>query len=623
MNVMRRIGHLAVVVCTLLLTASFGAPASADEAALDTSKLPRVAGTTDIYASPSSTIFTTPDPVAETAEATAKVLSDAGWQRYAPPFAEEMKSPTMSLASFKKGAQGLSVFINIAPAQNNATSVTYTAVALTYDLPFPKDATEIKYDPERPHLSCLTAGGIDATSDFFRTELIARGWSPWSEKDRAKAAYADQKTEKGLYAYYVRDQQKLLLMTLATSDGGKTNVKLESVPAEVLAAADKPKPTPPKDVEAATPEAKPADKIGDAIDALAENILKQAQQATADALANMKTRPLKDKAENTASETMVSPLAGSEVPLPLPATAEDVDFDGAGGRLEFNSSSTVKDIAAFYRNEMKSRGWTSPKSVIDQDNMVDLEFHKGEAEVSLTVLKMGTKTNVTAHGTALETQSSAASAEDGEESAAANADAPEKELEADEAGGLPIPKEHSMSGTEKALFRHGANASVPAKLKNVLDFYRRELGKREWKEDTAQADIKTDAAELHYASPEGPAILKLGRRSGETTVELFVREQENARKSGLMPKAGQTKLLFGNILDSAATITIAGKTIKVAGGAGSKAPDGPTLEVPPGKYTYRLKGAGPEEPAEPVEVGADEIWGIMIGPGGVLPLQMY
>lgn len=620
---MRRISHLALVACTLLSTASFGAPAIAEEA-LDTSKLPRVAGTTDIYANPSSTIFTTPDPVEKAAEATAKVLGDAGWQRYAPPFAEEMKSPAMSLASFKKGAQGLSVFINVAPAQNNATSVTYTAVALAHDLPFPNDATEIKYDPERPYLSCVTANRLDATSDFFRTELIARGWSPWSEKDGAKAAYADQKTENGLFAYYVRDQQKPLRLTLVMSDGGKTNVKLESVPAEVLTAANEPKPSPPKDVEkTATPEAKPADKIGDAIDALAENILKQAQQATADALANMETRPLEDKAESPASETVLSPLAGSEVPLPLPATAEDIDFDGAVGRLEFNSFSSVKDIAAFYRNEMKSRGWTSPKSVIDQDNMVDLEFHKGEAEVSLTVLKMGTKTNVTAHGTALETQSSAASAEDGEETATANADEPEKQLEAEEAGGLPIPKQHSMSGSEKALFRHGANASVPAKLKTVLDFYRRELARRDWKEDTARADVQADAAELHYASPEGPAVLKLGRRSGETTVELFVREQENARKSGLMPKAGQTKLLFGNILDSAATITIAGKTIKVAGGAGSKAPDGPTLEVPPGKYTYRLKGAGPEEPGEPVEVGADEIWGIMIGPGGVLPLQMY
>lgn len=76
-------------------------------------------------------------------------------------------------------------------------------------------------------------------------------------------------------------------------------------------------------------------------------------------------------------------------------------------------------------------------------------------------------------------------------------------------------------------------------------------------------------------------------------------------------------------------ITIAGKTIKVPAGAGSKGPDGPTLDVAPGKYAYKLKGsgklkgAGGAGPNDPVEVGADEIWGLMIGPGGVLPVQMY
>ena len=43
--------------------------------------------------------------------------------------------------SLKKGARRLSVFITVAPAQNNATSVQYTAIALKNDLPFAKDAS--------------------------------------------------------------------------------------------------------------------------------------------------------------------------------------------------------------------------------------------------------------------------------------------------------------------------------------------------------------------------------------------------------------------------------------------------------------------------------------------------
>ena len=91
----------------------------------------------------------------------------------------------------------------------------------------------------------------------------------------------------------------------------------------------------------------------------------------------------------------------------------------------------------------------------------------------------------------------------------------------------------------------------------------------------------------------------------------------------MMPKSGQTKLLFGNILETPATIIIAGKTIKIPGGAGSKGPDGPTLEVAPGKLAYSLKGSKAPMANDAVEVGADEIWGLMVGPGGVLPVQMY
>ena len=70
-------------------------------------------------------------------------------------------------------------------------------------------------------------------------------------------------------------------------------------------------------------------------------------------------------------------------------------------------------------------------------------------------------------------------------------------------------------------------------------------------------------------------------------------------------------------------ITINKQTIKVAAGAGTKAPDGPMLDLPPGKYKIFDQAAGQAAQNDEVEVGADEIWGLMIGPGGVLPLQVY
>jgi hypothetical protein len=45
--------------------------------------------------------------------------------------------------------------------------------------------------------------------------------------------------------------------------------------------------------------------------------------------------------------------------------------------------------------------------------------------------------------------------------------------------------------------------------------------------------------------------------------------------------------------------------------------------VPPGKYKYSIKLPGRPSESDVVEVGADETWGLMIGPGGVLALQAY
>src|SRR5579863_3575274 len=60
-------------------TVAAGKKAEADTGVFDTSKLPRVAGAKQVFASPASTIFTSPDPVAQTAAALDKVLADAGW----------------------------------------------------------------------------------------------------------------------------------------------------------------------------------------------------------------------------------------------------------------------------------------------------------------------------------------------------------------------------------------------------------------------------------------------------------------------------------------------------------------------------------------------------------------
>ena len=106
-------------------------------------------------------------------------------------------------------------------------------------------------------------------------------------------------------------------------------------------------------------------------------------------------------------------------------------------------------------------------------------------------------------------------------------------------------------------------------------------------------------------------------------MNLAVRNADAAAKAGIMPKAGQAKLLFGNALPMEAAITINNKTVKVSGGIGTKGPDGPSLDLAPGKYPYAIKIPGAPGAHDTVDIGADETWGLLIGPGGALPIQMY
>ena len=181
---------------------------SAIGADLDTSRLPRVSGGKEIYASTASTIFTTPQTVSQTTAALSLSLAAQGWQRYIAPFTSYANDPNSTTLSFKKGPQGLSVYITVAPAQNNATSVQYGAIALQTDLPFPPDATDIEYSPTRPHLICKTAQPVGAALAFFGAELAAQGWSAWSTRDAAKippGSPIGDVTPKGGYAWFVQD----------------------------------------------------------------------------------------------------------------------------------------------------------------------------------------------------------------------------------------------------------------------------------------------------------------------------------------------------------------------------------------------------------------------------------
>ncbi len=594
---------VAALGLALISAATFLSPATAD--GLDTGALPRVAGAKTLYASPLSTIYAVSNPVAEAAASAAKALATEGWRQYAMPNAEEAKTDAVQGMNFKKGPLALGVLVT---KSNPATTanVNYTATPLANDLPFPPDATDIAFDPNQPLLTCASSQPIAATLAFFNGQLAGMGWSPAPAGRNAAA-------DKAAHAFFVRPDHAPLLLVLQRGDDGATKIVLKGVPAEALAAETAPPAAatpvavaaPPAPVPTATP-----DETSAAIDKLA-------QQATADivksAMADAATPKAAPPADANAPAEPLAAIQGATASIPVPGTAEVVKFDGAEGSLSFETASSIKSIVAFYRAAMKPLGWQAEPSGIDKPNMVVLDFTKERQEIELTIMRPIDKTDVDATGSGLVAEVEKPAAEP-----AATAD----DLEVDETGGLPVPRNHTESETETTPLRHALTAETPLDLKSVLGFYRRELAKRGWKEEVTGAVVADDGATLNFASPDGPAVLKLERKDDATTVSLVVSNQAKAAQSGLLPKPGKVKAMFGNLLGTPVTFTINKKTVKVAPGIGANGPGGPTLELPPGKYKVSMK-AGQLEVSEDVDVGADEIWGFMAGPGGLAPMQIH
>jgi hypothetical protein len=698
----------------LLIAVSAALPARADSTMVDVLTLPRLEGA---VVDPSRALshslnYGVPTPVPVTNAAIRKLLAAEGWVQFLRPLDEKSGSLT-----FKKAQQGLHVSFTQGLGRPDQSVVNYIPERISGNVPFPPDAADIVFDQHRPYLGCIAPLALEATLDFFRTEMAAIGWKQLSATDvaaRWPGAEFNETVENGARAYYSHAdgngfyRQRPVMLTLNRRADGKTGVEIRVAPFALpeleadsdMAGLPRPKPTKTakslggsdsvrRQVEVAVIGELPATlafyrrelasrnwmeeaaganvapdnvtlnfstaeqtatlKLSRKYDLTLVSLNTQMKEAALaararakkeadekfmkDAAAMAKQVIAADQARRVAqaanlSDAPLRALADSTTPVPLPENAEGVKFDGADGRLEFNSASSVRAVASFYRGSLASQGWKEKPTVINQPNMAVMEFSKGGKRLSLTAMQMGPKVRVSAEGSALVVAN--ATPESAKSSGSASKTVTEA-LEPDSESALPVPKLRSMTsiGTGKmpgsdAPFRRELEASIPAELSIVLAFYRTELGKRGWQE-TEGAVVKPDQAQLAFASPDGPATLKLGRKNGETSVNLAQKYPAAAAKADVVPKPGQSKLMFGNIGKSEATVSINKQTIKVAAGAGGpQSPRPPMIDLPPGKYQYALKIAGGPARNNQIEIGAGDTWGVMIGPGGdVLPLQMY
>ncbi|WP_027566100.1 hypothetical protein [Bradyrhizobium sp. URHA0013] len=707
-----------LLACGLFLMASCSIAAGADEGVVDVHALPQLEGAVEDISRPDPyrVEYRVPTRQAVTLPAVQKLLSDNGWVPYVMPLEEKS-----SLLKFRKGRQGLSVHFTQAPGRPDQSVVYYTTDRIYGNVPFPEGASDIVFDGTRPYLGCVAPTTLDATSDFYASQMAAIGWQKLTPETAARwATSLDETVPNGLRAFYAHAdsketgfyQQKPVMLTLTRRDDGRTNIDIRvapfALPSELRADSDLaglPRPSPTKTArglggasdnkremsaaamaelpavlafyhrelaargwqEDGSAPLAPGDEVAikissaeetgvlrlgrkydftmvsltaqvkdSALAARAKAKKEADEKFLGDALGAAKQLITADEARRKVqaaalSDAPLNALADSKTPVPLPENAEGVKFEGDDGQLEFSSTSSVKALTAFYRASLKPAGWKEQPSVINQPNMAVMEFSKSGKSISMTVMQMGPKVNVSANGSGLVI--AAAKPVEAKSNQAKAAQAKSKEpLTLDPDVALPVPTQHSSTGISSTKFpgsdqsfRTELEASIPAELGEVLAFYRAELTKRGWQEKADGAIVTAERAELAFTSPEGPAVLKLGRARDETIVSLMQRNPQAAAKADIMPKAGQARLMLGNMGSKEASLTINNQTVKIAAGAGGpQSPKGPMLDLPPGKYQYAVRLPGRPARTETLTVAAGDAWGLLVGPSGdVLPLQMY
>lgn len=325
-------------------------------------------------------------------------------------------------------------------------------------------------------------------------------------------------------------------------------------------------------------------------------------------------------AEPTAA---VSETAAATSGLPVAADASELEYDAASETLTYTTVETISKLVDFYRQELASLGWQEDESsALVTDAVASLDFTKGDATASISLLKLGDKTSVTVVTSGLSS---------GEETADASTPAPggssgSEALTAEDKDGLPVPSGYTEYTGESGPFRRGLTVVSPAALPAVLKLYRAELAARGWAELPATVAPTDEKAALLFQNPEqGQLSLDLARNSsGGTDINLLIRDDAGARAAGVLPPSGKARIYFANPGSDTVTFTIAGQDVKVPVQPSDQTmAEAPHVDLAPGKYPFTLTQPGAAAANDEVQVGAGEIWALVAGPGGALPLQMY
>ncbi len=497
------------------------------------------------------------------------------------------------------------------------------------DIAVPKDATSLEYNKTTKMIKLTSASDVGELARFFLDALAEQGWSE-AQKSTVTDSTAIIKLANG--------DASLTIFVHKQEDGSDATlickgIAWDAVPPSKVAAkkpARKRVPGPATDSPLAdTPGHAPDDEPKPAPRTRAVRIAAADQKQTAATLwAGGKVFKLNygvayqtQQGDEIATEVLLSvkPIAGDKLAALLNNGQDGGDAAGFDPHIKLRYDASGKLGYLFlYADGLSVNKSNSSESVVKAEVAVADGRARGKA-----VMEKPDKLfdNEYRFDVAFD-----AKLANGGSAPGGNASAPAvDELGAEEHDGLPYPLITTNRSSSGSKYRKSATASVPATLKAVVDFYRRELASRGWKENTSAAKVLADSASLPFAGPEGSVLVRLSKEGDGTSANLAVRYPSKAKAAGILPQPNRARLILGNASQQEALIVINGQQYKVPAGRGAKDPqDGVSLHVLPGKYTFVFKIPGQPDKTEELKVALDETWGSIILPtGGYFVDQVY
>jgi hypothetical protein len=654
---------------------------------IDPATLPRYKDAENVTEFPHSLSYTSAAAdVATVADFTREAMAAEGWQEYGQPFAAGADDPDRQQLEFKKNGVRISTYITVAPAQNNKTSVQYTPLLLNYDLPTLADATNLELDDSRPYLSYKTASDFEAVLDFYRTEMTALDWEQIEEvglesEEKAIIAFTHNDLPLLLELSHNDNQTAVILRTpeageLAALTGVETP---PTSPASTSSSDEAPAAETllnPHNIPL------PPDAAGAGYDADYEEISFNTQWDV-EALVEFYRTELPtqgwsedetfsmveqdfaslDFEQGEASLTITilpDPLgSGTQVDIqtyglawgeggteepeiaeasttptpdapaytikdwPVPDDAEEVTLEGDD--LKYVIAWDLQQVANYYRPTMAEMGLSdSCFEMLDEADLSSLSCSSSSGMLNLNLFmyqgpedKTEVEINFVNYALAEATEPPPASDSDDGSS--------ELTLTVNE-DDIPLPSDQSGYSSEGTKFRRVVSVASPSDLAALQELYQAELPALGWRpvkdEETLPDD---DVVTLAFVGDEGSLTVELKEAGTGTEILITTKNPTAAQEAGVLPPAGKARLILGNINEETVTVTLDGKAYQVEPEAGM----GDTLEgltmvdLAPGTYTVEVEIPGAGEFSEEVELKADEAWGVMAGPGGLLPLQFY